>query len=152
MKKEVLFLIIQFILFSCYFVDIHIVAYSLPYWTNYLLLTLVAIGFVIIFLGILNLNDDLSGINPKKGNRMVFNGIYKYVRHPIYAGILVSMISYAFFTASVFKLLLTLIMGVVFYYKSNNEENWMLEKFEQYRRYKKKTGRFLPKLKNRDYQ
>ncbi len=149
MKKEVLFLIIQFILFSCYFVDIHIIAYSLPNWINYILLAFVAIGFVIIFLGILNLNDDLSGVSSKKGNSMVFNGIYKYVRHPIYAGILLSMLSYAFFTASVFKLLLTIIMGVVFYYKSNNEENWMLEKYEQYRRYKQKTGRFIPKPKNK---
>lgn len=106
---------------------------------------------MIIFLGILNLNDDLSGIHPKKGKSMVFNGIYKYVRHPIYSGILLSMMAYAFFTASIFKFLLTVIMGVVFYYKSNNEENWMLEKYEQYRLYKRKTGRFVPKFKNRNY-
>lgn len=147
MKKDVLFLVIQFILFSCYFIDIHIISYSLPYWINTSLLILVGIGFIVIFLGILNLSDDLSGIHPKKGNSMTFNGIYKYVRHPIYAGILISMMAYAFFTASIFKFLLTLIMGVVFYYKSSNEENWMLEKYEQYRIYKQRTGRFLPKLK-----
>tara|TARA_R100001369_G_scaffold92146_2_gene135723 strand:- start:6873 stop:7331 length:459 start_codon:yes stop_codon:yes gene_type:complete len=152
LKKEVLFLIIQFILFSLYFIDIHIVSYSFPSWINYILLSLVGCGFVVIFLGILNLNDDLSGINPKKGKPMVFNGIYRHVRHPIYSGILISMLAYALFTGSVFKFILTLVMGVVFYYKSSNEENWMLKKYEQYRVYKEKTGRFLPKYRNKNYQ
>ncbi len=82
---------------------------------------------------------------------MVFNGIYRYVRHPIYAGILISMLAYALFVGSVFKFILTLVMGVVFYYKSSNEENWMLKKYEQYRIYKEQTGRFLPKYRNKDY-
>ncbi|WP_165805989.1 methyltransferase family protein [Marixanthomonas spongiae] len=147
MKKEVLFLIIQFILFSCYFIDIHILSYSFAPWVNYTLLSLVGLGFVVIFLGILNLNDDLSGIHSKKGSRMTFNGIYQYVRHPIYSGILLSMLAYALFTASVLKVVLTVIMAVVFYYKSDSEESWMVEKYEQYRVYKKKTGRFFPKLR-----
>ncbi len=151
MKKEVLFLIIQFILFSLYFIDIHVVSYSFPSWINYILLSLVGCGFIIIFLGILNLNDDLSGIHHKKDKPMVFNGIYRYVRHPIYAGILISMLAYALFVGSVFKFILTLVMGVVFYYKSSNEENWMLKKYEQYRIYKEQTGRFLPKYRNKDY-
>ncbi|RFN57807.1 isoprenylcysteine carboxylmethyltransferase family protein [Marixanthomonas ophiurae] len=151
LKKEVLFLIIQFVLFSFYFIDIEVISYSIPSWLNYILLSLVGCGFVIIFLGILNLNDDLSVIHAKKEKPMVFHGIYRYVRHPIYSGILLSMIAYALFTASIFKFILTLIMGVVFYYKSDNEENWMVEKYEQYRIYKKKTGRFLPKLRNKNY-
>ncbi|WP_339697516.1 isoprenylcysteine carboxylmethyltransferase family protein [uncultured Marixanthomonas sp.] len=150
MKKEVTFLIIQFVLFSLYFIDIEVISYSIPSWLNYILLSIVGCGFVIIFLGILNLNDDLSVIHTRKEKPMVFHGIYRYVRHPIYSGILLSMIAYALFTVSIFKFILTLVMGVVFYYKSDNEENWMVKKYEQYRIYKQKTGRFLPKLRNRN--
>lgn len=78
----------------------------------------------------------------------MYRGIYKYVRHPIYLGILFSMFVYAVYTLAPLRVLITLLMGVVLYFKSNVEEKELLRRFDYYRTYRQRTGRFFPKFTN----
>jgi len=147
-KKDVLFLIAQFFLFAFYFFEIENKSHLLPNWAGYGLATLIAIGFLIIILGIVNLNDNLTAFPaPKKNSELISNGIYKYIRHPIYTGIVIAMLAFAGYTISYFKILVTLVLAVVFYFKSKLEETYLMDRHKEYILYKEKTGRFLPKIR-----
>ncbi len=146
-KKEFLFLLTQFLLFALYFLNIQLVPFSWPEWFQYVLAIPIALAIVIIFLGIFHLNDNLSYEDSgKQGIVFEFRGIYNYIRHPVYAGIILAMTSYAVLSVSIFKLIVTVLLTVVFYVKSNYEEKWLLKRYEHFRQYKQRTGRFFPKL------
>ncbi len=122
----------------------------LSQWVRYTLLGLVVFGFLIILLGILNLNENIAPFsNPKKKAGLISNGIYGYVRHPIYLGIIIAMFSYSFYTLSIVKLLISIVLVVALYFKTNYEEKFLMKNFSDYKNYKETTGRFFPKKYNR---
>tara|TARA_B100000508_G_C11404616_1_gene250105 strand:- start:423 stop:875 length:453 start_codon:yes stop_codon:yes gene_type:complete len=146
-KKDLLFIVIQFTLFACYFI-----LAEPPYIPNltiwgYILWPLVALGILVIIFGILNLEENLTVFpSPKKKNTLISNGIYKYVRHPIYTGILLIMFSYAFLKMSIILVVISSILWLVLYFKSRLEEEYLVQRHSEYRDYKERTGRFFPKL------
>lgn len=150
MKKDILFVVAQFLLFTAYFgMDWNLVTINIPNWICYLLIILIALGMVIVFFGILNLNENLSPFpSPKSNSSLISTGIYRYIRHPIYAGILLSMMGYALYLMSVFKLFITLVLWIVFYFKSNLEERLLQERFVEYKDYMEMTGRFFPRKRS----
>ena len=118
----------------------------MPLWLSYIALAVLIAGVVVVLLGILNLNDNLSPFpSPKKHGELIQNGIYKYIRHPIYSGILLAMTGYSIYAGALDKLAVTIAMGVVFYFKSSYEEKLLLKRYTSYAHYKKITGRFFPK-------
>lgn len=146
MNKDFLYLVCQFVLFALFFINIELWTFNIPTWLGYFFLVFVVVGFVIIMLGILHLDDNLTPFPaPKKDSYLISNGIYKHVRHPIYLGILVAMTAYALYEMSVFRLVITALLLVVLYFKTQLEEAYLIERFEAYQDYKKSTGRFLPK-------
>ncbi len=149
-RKEFFFLVVQFLLFATYFIDIQYIEASLPLWLQYALIVPIVVAALVIFFGIFHLNDNLSYEDPAgKKVVFVFKGIYNYIRHPVYLGIILGMASYALMVVSIFKLLVTILLTVVFYWKSNYEEKWLLKRYEHFREYKDRTGRFFPKINNR---
>lgn len=147
MKKDFFYVLIQFVLFALYFIDWNILELSLPRNLRLSILVLTAIGVLVILFGILNLNQNLSPFpTPKKNASLISNGIYNYVRHPIYSGLILSMVSYAMYSESVFRLIIALTLLVVFYFKSDLEEKLLMERFSYYKEYRKTTGRFCPKF------
>ncbi len=75
------------------------------------------------------------------------DGAFGWVRHPLY---LASLLTYLGLSISTFSLIsLFLLVGIfIFYdYIAGYEEKLMLEKFgEDYRRYRLKTGKWLPRV------
>ncbi|WP_435578430.1 methyltransferase family protein [Gilvibacter sp.] len=147
MKKDVLFVLVQFLLFVCYLLNWGLLELEAPLMLRYAASAGVAVGILIVILGILNLSDNLSPFpSPKKNSVLIQNGIYKYVRHPIYLGILVGMYSYALYAVSVEKLAITLLINFVFYWKSSYEEELLVQRYSSYSNYQEMTGRFWPKF------
>jgi protein-S-isoprenylcysteine O-methyltransferase Ste14 len=142
--KDYLFVSVQFILFFCFIFDFD--------WSLKLGLTIQKIGFVlavfggiIITLALLQLNKNLSPFpTPKESSSLLQNGLYKYMRHPIYTGIILLFIGYSVYQNSVYKLFISLMLVILFYFKSNYEEQRLEQKFPDYKRYRSKTGRFFP--------
>lgn len=131
-------------------VDFSLVDFQPDYFIKYLALFFGFIGLVIIFFGIVNLSHNLTPFPaPRKGGSLISKGIYAYIRHPIYTGIIIIMFSLAIFTGSGFRILVTAILMVVFYYKSELEERLLIERFPEYDEYRTSTGRFLPKKKRK---
>lgn len=136
----------QFLLFALYFMDPIELLMNLPEWISYVSIPFLVIGVLVIAMGIIHLNDNLTALpSPKKNAELISNGIYKYVRHPIYLGILISMFAFSFYALCGFKLLISFLLTLVFYFKSVLEEKYLVERFEAYQLYKENTGRFLPK-------
>ena len=146
MKKDILYVAAHFLLFALYFVDWQILNLGLGGWMHYVFLSLVIIGLLLVVLGILSLNANFSPFpTPKSNASLISHGIYKYVRHPVYSGIILSLFAYAFFSNSAFRVVITIALVALFYLKTNLEEKLLRARFPDYKQYMQQTGRFFPK-------
>ena len=111
-------------------------------------LSVVVTGMGILILAALQLNSSLSPFpTPSQNSQLITKGLFRYMRHPIYGGILLASAGYSFTTANAFRLLITAAFFLLFYLKSNYEEKLMKERFAGYEDYRRHTGRFLPSLR-----
>lgn len=102
-------------------------------------------GGIIMTLALLQLNKNLSPFpTPKESASLLQNGLFKYMRHPIYTGIILLFLGYSVSQNSVYKLLISLLLVILFYLKSNYEEQLLEQKFPDYKQYRNKTGMFFP--------
>lgn len=83
---------------------------------------------------------------PDPSATMVRTGAYRFVRHPVYLGAITASLGLALFAGSLLSLALTLAIGVFYYVKSLYEEELLIVSFPGYAEYRKRTGRFLPRL------
>ncbi len=75
---------------------------------------------------------------------LVTSGPYRFVRHPIYSGILLAMVGSALATGPIWIGALVL-SGSYFLYSAGREEAFMLERFpEQYPPYRRRTKMLIP--------
>jgi protein-S-isoprenylcysteine O-methyltransferase Ste14 len=79
---------------------------------------------------------------------LVMTGAFRYVRHPLYLGCLLTYFGLAAATASLLSLALLGIIIPFYNFLATYEENLLEHLFgESYRTYKQKTGKWLPKMK-----
>ena len=145
--KDYLFVSIQFLLFGLYAFDF-LPPFKIPQLVKYIGLIFSILGFLIAVLSVLQLNKNLTVFpTPKTDSELITFGMYKFSRHPIYTELILFTFGYAFFKTSLFKVLIALILLLLFYFKTNYEEQKLLQKFSNYNDYKKKVNRFFPKIK-----
>jgi protein-S-isoprenylcysteine O-methyltransferase Ste14 len=145
-SKDIVLVSIQLVLFILYTFP---VAWSLEFfsWFKIIGLVLTIIGFILLALALLQLNINLSPFpTPKEGAVLIQNGLYAWVRHPIYSGIIILFLGYGIYQDSLFKLMITFFLWVLFYFKTQYEELQLQRKFPEYKVYKSKVGRFFPNL------
>jgi protein-S-isoprenylcysteine O-methyltransferase Ste14 len=100
-----------------------------------------------MLVALLQLNTNLSPFpTPLSNAQLVTSGVFKISRHPIYTGILIFMFSISLWLGDGYKLSISLLTLTVFYFKSSYEESLLEATFKDYKIYKRKTGRFLPKF------
>jgi protein-S-isoprenylcysteine O-methyltransferase Ste14 len=92
-----------------------------------------------------------SGITPvsatRKEHKLVTNGIYRWVRHPLYTVGASLFTSFGLMADNWFIILLGALAFIAMAIRTPKEEANLIEKFgDEYREYMKRTGRFLPKL------
>ncbi len=121
---------------------------GLPEWVRWLG---VGIGVLCVF-GIYWLFSSIgSGITPTSATRtehkLVTNGIYRYIRHPLYTVGSSMFISFGMMADNWFIAALGILTFILMAIRTPKEESNLIEKFgDEYREYMKRTGRFLPKL------
>jgi protein-S-isoprenylcysteine O-methyltransferase Ste14 len=104
-------------------------------------------GFVILGLSALALGKSLTAHPiPGKDAVLVTDGLYRFVKHPIYSGVILIAIGLTitggFLPQVFFFLALTLLLN----YKASFEEALLAKTYAGYADYSKKTGRFVPRL------
>jgi protein-S-isoprenylcysteine O-methyltransferase Ste14 len=102
---------------------------------------------IALILALLQLNRNLSPFpTPKQNGQLVTNGLYHWMRHPIYTGILLVSYGYAIYSSSWLRLIVACVLLILFYLKSSYEEKLLSKKFSDYTAYQKRTARFFPFL------
>ena len=78
---------------------------------------------------------------------VVSTGAFRYVRHPLYLASLVSYLGLAVVTASLLSLALLIGIWIFHNYLAGYEEKLLEAKFgEEYRSYKRRTGKWVPRI------
>jgi len=79
--------------------------------------------------------------------KVISTGVFKYIRHPLYMSSILFYLALIISTASIISLFLWIVIFIFYDYIAGYEEKVMEMKFgEEYRIYKQKTGKWLPKL------
>lgn len=106
-------------------------------------------GWLAIFVSAFNIRTVLTAEPlPKQNGKLSTHGLYKYVRHPMYSGVLLLSLGIAIASGSLVKYLLVLTLLILFYYKSRYEEKYLSAQYPEYGKYAKKTPRFVPFIKS----
>jgi protein-S-isoprenylcysteine O-methyltransferase Ste14 len=78
---------------------------------------------------------------------LVTSGPYRWIRHPFYAGVALDILANSLLAANAFLFVMGGTAVVLIVLRTRREEANLLARFgEDYRRYKERTGRFLPRL------
>jgi protein-S-isoprenylcysteine O-methyltransferase Ste14 len=106
---------------------------------------LIVLGVVVLILGFRNLGASVSMMpRPVDGGMLVVDGIYTYIRHPFYLGLMLVMVGFSVAMDSVVGLALDIVLAVVLDLKSRREEVWLRERYQGYEQYAARTKRFVP--------
>ncbi len=146
-KKGFTYVLIQFILFVLYVFPIYDLRIFCLSSIRYLFIVFTIIGSSITIGTMLQLRNQLSPFPaPLESGVLIQNGFFRFSRHPIYSGILISTFFYALYSCSGSRMLVSIGLLILFYFKSSYEEELLLKKYTKYNRYKKSVERFFPKL------
>jgi protein-S-isoprenylcysteine O-methyltransferase Ste14 len=145
------YVVIQFLLFILIFL-VPLVIPKLVEWPEPwdviglgLGIILLGLGGLLAMAGVLSLGQNLTAVPyPKEKATLVESGAYRYVRHPIYSGILVGSLGWGLLTNSLLALLFTLVLFLLFDVKSRREEQWLAEKYANYTAYQARVRKLIP--------
>lgn len=142
-----MFVFLQFLLFGLYiFPVLEFNFFCFPAW-KYECLFFIVLGILIVLGAIAQLRNQLTPFpKPVEHGKLRNTGFFSLSRHPIYTGILMSLFFYSLYSCSGWRLVMTLAFLALFYFKSSYEESLLIEKFPEYKNYKKRVGRFFPKI------
>ncbi len=106
-------------------------------------------GILFAFWARFYLGENWSGaVTVKVGHQLVRTGPYRWVRHPIYTGLISAMVGTAIVRHQLRGLIAVVLAYVGFKIKSKIEERTMISTFgEQYDDYSRTTGAIVPKLR-----
>jgi len=108
---------------------------------------LVVLGLIVIALGGIALRGNLTPFpQPRRGGELVESGLYRWIRHPIYAGLMIVAVGASLVRASTIALLVSAILVVFLDLKARREETLLLDRFPEYAAYRRRTRRFVPGL------
>lgn len=82
---------------------------------------------------------------PAPGAALLRDGIYGFVRHPMYGGVFFMALAVAIFDRNVLAIVLSLALAALFFGKSSYEETLLEQTFLGYAEYRSQvTHRFIP--------
>lgn len=146
--KDIGFVSGQLILFGLLAYPPFSMGIALAPWFKIIGIGFMVAGSLLILLSILQLNTNLSPFpSPKESSELIQTGLYRYLRHPIYTGILLGGLGWSLFSANGSRLLVVGLLWILFYFKAQYEEGLLLKQFEAYGEYMKRSGMFLPKIR-----
>lgn len=108
---------------------------------------LAGLGMLVAIWAAMKLGRALTPFpKPVENARLCREGPYRWVRHPIYAGVLLIAAGWAAWWQSAAAAMLLPLVFAFFALKARAEERWLLAAWPQYRDYSKETKAIVPFL------
>ena len=146
-KKELLYVLIQLVLFVLYLFDLEVLRFDVPGFVRGFVLGFGVVSALLVLMSLIQLNTNLSPFpSPREESKLMTTGAFKFTRHPIYTGIFCALLCYGIAYGSGFKIAVGVLLLILFHYKSLYEEKLLLEKFPEYSKYQTETGRLFPRF------
>jgi protein-S-isoprenylcysteine O-methyltransferase Ste14 len=114
----------------------------------YIALILFCFGIILRWFSILQLKKEFTvDVAIHKDHQLKTDGLYKYIRHPSYSGLLIICLGLSLGMNSLLSVLAALPVVIAVLYRIKVEEAILIEEFgEVYQDYMKNTGKLVPKL------
>ena len=103
-------------------------------------------GLLLIIWALLTIKVNKSKHNLPQGYFFLDKGPYEIIRHPVYAGYLLIIISVVEIEFTFLRLIALLILGIALFMKILREEYTLEHEVHEYKEYKKKTKAIIPYL------
>jgi protein-S-isoprenylcysteine O-methyltransferase Ste14 len=146
-----MFFLSPFFLIAAFYENKLLISAMLPFWDSFIVSY---IGFVIylsagifVIVGRVQLGKFGSGeLITEEDHKLNTEGVYKYIRNPMYSGALIAVIGFGL----VFRSIITLLIVSIFYFilfkmRIDEEERLLYEAFgEEFANYKKKSKKLIP--------
>jgi protein-S-isoprenylcysteine O-methyltransferase Ste14 len=80
-----------------------------------------------------------------EGHRLITNGVYSRIRHPLYLGEITRNLGFTLILSSLYGFAFVLVGGLFLPFRIEIEERMLLEEYgEEYEEYKKRTKKLIP--------
>ena len=154
-KKKEVKSIVETASMSLFFLVVAIVV-NLEWGTYSYHNTIINVIFLVVY--IISIATNLLGrfyLGNNWGNNIVIytdqtlvtNGVYKIVRHPLYASIIWAIYAIGVLRSNYCVFILNTVIFIPFmYYRAKQEEKELIKIFKDYKDYQKKTGMFFPNI------
>jgi protein-S-isoprenylcysteine O-methyltransferase Ste14 len=119
--------------------------FMLP-WHRAIGLVLFVLGLTIMIAGQATLWRSYSGfVIIRKDHRLITHGIYRFSRNPIYLGVLIVFIGLPVYAASLYGLLMVVLLIPILLNRIRLEERLLAEAFrDAYQKYRNRTRKLIP--------
>jgi protein-S-isoprenylcysteine O-methyltransferase Ste14 len=124
--------------------------YSLPVWAGWVGVILILLALFVFWRSHADLGLDWSPtLEIRTEHNLITNGIYGYIRHPMYASQWIWVFAQPLLLQNWIAGFLNLLVFIPFYFlRVRAEEKMMLDTFgDEYREYMNKTGAVFPNFK-----
>ncbi len=102
-------------------------------------------GSIFSVVAAFQLGSNLTPLpGPKPGAKFVRKGLYRFVRHPIYFGVILLSFAWFLITQGELTLAYACLIFLFFEIKSRKEEQWLVTTFPEYTHYQKQVRKLLP--------
>jgi len=110
-------------------------------------LVLMALAGVVLLVSFVGLGNSLTASPlPKQRGQLVTTGLYAYVRHPIYSGLLLLSLGVVLDAGWWPQLVVALMLFLLLRIKAQFEESLLRKAYPKYASYALKTPMFFPRL------
>ena len=108
----------------------------------------IAIGLLaclIMVIAAITLGTNLTPLpHPKDDSVLIQTGLYQYIRHPIYFGVLLAALGWLLIFPGLYILAYSICLFLLFDIKARREEVWLAERFSSYKDYQARVKKLIP--------